>query len=79
MPFETQIDLVAAVPRRLVGYGPGGILTTADHCRKEAALLILANDFYLLLIASHTKRKGLPGSNYGTAQLIVTPFVSIHA
>jgi hypothetical protein len=51
-PVECKFakDLVA-IPYGVVGDGPGGTTAAVDHGGKKTAVLILSNNFYLLLIA----------------------------
>jgi len=63
LPSRLIANLVtAAVPFRVVGDCPSGILATRDNRRHKTTVRILANDFDLLLVAADViQRKGMAG------------------
>ena len=69
-----------AVGGGVIGDGPGGAGAASDDCRKKATVLILANDFNLLCVATEiTDGKRLTGRDGVAAQLIGAPIVNVDA
>ena len=71
--------LLPAVGGAVIGDGPGGAGVASDDCRKKTTVLILANDFDLLSVATEvTDGKRLTGRDGAAAQLIGAPIVNVH-